>query len=326
MGIGRILRYTFSLKLLFAVVCVIAIGLGLVVRRRAELQSEYEAITKLRAVEYRDWKRPSDWTSSAFPAWTVLNVDDQGASSKFPEPVTVRNALEFWQPPVRVQLESVGHKMTDDELRLCNSLRHLVILRLSDVNLTDRQFELITAVGHLERLELDGNPLHDDSVRLIGQMRGLTYLVLGGTKISDSGMHFLAGLQALKDLQLFDTAITDSGIQQLANCQNILYLSLGGTGITDEALKHLAKLSHLSALSLIGTRITDDGVRHLLQSKSRATIVQIDLSGTQVTDEVIPILNEFTALQLVGLEASQVDPEKAAEFQNTISARNSLRN
>lgn len=300
--------FSFRLRTAFVGLTAACLLLALLVGRWRSLAAEHEAALKLSALP-----NLPPWGGGFGIEFEVV-VDAE--TNRFPESPTFKDAIAIWRAPIKMNVDATRRRVTDNDLRLCNSLRRMAMLRLDEVDLNDYRFSVVTATDHLERLVLRDNPLHDVSAARIGKMGSLTWLDMSETKLSDTGMRYLSGLPKLEFLLLDDTKVTDSGVRWLTNCRTLQFVSLRRTAITDAGLAYLGSLPRLSMLSLNGTQVTDAGVRTLLQSTSRSTLEEIDLSDTRVTNDAIAVLEQFPKRIHAGLETQGIDWDKAEEFSN----------
>ena len=138
--------------------------------------------------------------------------------------------------------------VTDQGLSHLSSLRHLLVLRLSETSITDAGLACLSGLNNLPVLDL-------------------SY-----TNVTDAGMKHLKGLKGLKQLDLANTTVTDAGLAQIKRLTGLQFLGLYATKVTDTGLKSLTSLKNLQFLGLYGTKVSDEGVAKLKKSLRNCTI------------------------------------------------------
>jgi len=91
-------------------------------------------------------------------------------------------------------------------------------------------------------------------------------------------------------LQMANPDVTDETLEALKGMRELQELDLNGTQVTDAGLTVLKDFPVLAALRLARTKITDQGFRDTLFSK--ASLMNLDLSGTQVSRETLQAWRE----------------------------------
>ncbi|NOY43279.1 MAG: hypothetical protein GXP26_15780 [Planctomycetes bacterium] len=85
--------------------------------------------------------------------------------------------------------------------------------------------------------------------------------------------------------------------------------------MSDDDLEELTKLEHIQELDLRGTQITDQGLLHLQKLKY---LRKLNLSGTQVTDLGMKHLSKIETLLSLQLERTQVTYAALEELDSTL--------
>jgi Leucine-rich repeat (LRR) protein len=118
---------------------------------------------------------------------------------------------------------------------------------------------------------------------LVKTVDGETHITLTGWDRQD-----YSALRQWPDVDLLQMAnadVTDATLRLLESCPKLRELDVSDSQVTDAGLAVVAKLPLLENLRLKNCRITDVGFRnHLLPHPK---LRQLELSGTQVTPEVI---------------------------------------
>lgn len=128
----------------------------------------------------------------------------------------------------------------------------------------------------------------------------------------------LQNLQApgLYLLQLSETEIDDAIQPWLSRQVRMQQLYLDKTALSDKALvAALPQMLILEELDLAGTQITDETLAHLPQN---GTLKRIWLTGTQITDQCVEDLLKQPALEMVDLRGTNVSDEAVQRLRQKI--------
>ena len=135
-------------------------------------------------------------------------------------------------------------------------------------------------------------------------------LNLSRTKITDACAESLRASLDLsaRELQLAGTALTDEGVSQLSTCSISELLDLSETRVTGEAFRDW-KLFPLR-LKLSKTEVGDELVETLLKAHAvqltiLATMIELDLSHTKITDAALVPLS--TLLHCTTIDVSHTN-------------------
>jgi Leucine-rich repeat (LRR) protein len=134
-------------------------------------------------------------------------------------------------------------------------------------------------------LDLAGNQLGDTALAVIGaaDLPGLKSLYIGRTDVTDAGLKLLQPLKNLEDLNLTETRIDGSGLPSLAPLP-IRTLRLSRTPLDPQSIRSLAEFPRLRALDVSGTRVTDDALPVL---DSLRDLSYLNLTWTRVSVEAL---------------------------------------
>ena len=143
-------------------------------------------------------------------------------------------------------------------------------------------------------------------------------LNLSRTKITDACATSLRACLDLdaRELQLAGTALTDEGVSQLATCSISDLLDLSETRVTGEAFRGW-KLFPLR-LKLSKTEVGDELVETLLSARAVqltkvATMIELDLSHTRITDAVVMPLSTLLHCTTIDVSHTNVTAKGLAE-------------
>lgn len=139
----------------------------------------------------------------------------------------------------------------------------IVALHLKNEEVTDDDLRVIESLPHLRSLTLSDTPVTDATLRSAAQTTDLRALYLSRTAVTDDGLKHIANLRRLDNLWLHGTDVTDEGVASLRNLTKMGYLDLGNTGVTDACLQDLVEMTELYYLHVPGTQVTEEGLRWL---------------------------------------------------------------
>ena len=128
-------------------------------------------------------------------------------------------------------------KTNDDAMRLLDSVKNLLEIRILDGGVTDKGLSYLRGLPDLQ------------------------VLVVNSKEITDDGMKFIASLKGLKSLDLLQSRLTDKGLTSLAKLNNLRELYLYGADVRDAVIETLKAMRHLDWLylpSLVSKARLDD--------------------------------------------------------------------
>jgi internalin A len=252
----RFLR--FSLRGLIALVLVIGLGLGWIVRSARIQREAVAAIKDAGGSVWYDW----EWHNGRkfpgkpwAPEWLIraIGVDYFGRVAC----VTYsRRAIEFglalaveiqkrphrsqYSPPYSgVRAPGYDGAFTAD----LKSLGELSDLDLSSTDVTDDGLANLAGLTNLVYLNLEGTQITDAGLIHLERLTKIETLYLPSNRITDAGLSDLTGLAKLSRLCLLgDSQVTDSGLRRLERLPNLIYLDLRGTQVTGAAVKELQEV------------------------------------------------------------------------------------
>jgi hypothetical protein len=249
--------FRFSLRMMLALVVVIAIPLAWVAKERR--QSKYEQQV---AEQLRDQGFKKITLGGPYDSWEL------GFSN---------NPQGRWRDLARQILGERIFRVDRIDIHLGGSgfAGGGVVLRSSDFN----NLELLAGLTNLQGLDLDRTQVND-LTPLVG-LPQLRWLNASYTQVSDVTPLF--DLTNLKYLYLYETLVSD--INPLSKLTNLQELGLNGTKVSD--LTPLAGLKNLQSLYVDKTSVTD-----LAPLKSLTNLTKLSLSGSPVTKEQVDALQK----------------------------------
>jgi hypothetical protein len=114
-------------------------------------------------------------------------------------------------------------------------------------------------------------------------VNGQRHITLTGWDRKDYAL--LGSKRDVAVLQMANPDVTDQTLSNLKGLRLLAELDLNNTQVTDAGLSIIKDLPALTTLRLKNTRITDQGFQLSLAGK--ATLMQLDLTGTQVRLETV---------------------------------------
>ncbi|CAL1546933.1 unnamed protein product [Lymnaea stagnalis] len=103
------------------------------------------------------------------------------------------------------------------------------------------------------------------------------------------------------------TLITDSGLVSIKGLKALRVLNLSGCSqITNACFPVLQELKNLQTLNLEGTGVTDAGVVQFASTETSAQLLNLDLSRTSVTHEILPSLQNMKKLKSLYLKHTKI--------------------
>jgi len=117
----------------------------------------------------------------------------------------------------------------------------------------------------------------------------------------------IAGGTQVMRLHLDQSKVSDEDLRILRSTPFLTSLHLSNTAISDAGLKYLKYATELKELLLVNTAaVTDKGLEELPHLKN---LERINLTGTQVTEEIAETLKSVHSLKEVTLGGPKITPE-----------------
>ena len=229
--------FQFSVRSLFLLTLLVALGLGWFMTefRRAKRQTEAvaEIIGSGGTVDY-DWAFGGYDSPSRFETqrrW-LASVVDEGFLAyvvgvdyvPFPDNLdhgayqTVDANLAPLERLPYVESLSLykGLQITDAGLKHLEHLTRMRVLHLEGTAITDDGLQRLRAMSQLEELSISDCPrISGRGLEVLRQFAGLRKLSLAGAQITDVGLEQLEGLTQLKKLDVTYTGVTAAGVRRL---------------------------------------------------------------------------------------------------------------
>ena len=125
----------------------------------------------------------------------------------------------------------------------------------------------------------------------------LTEVGLSGAKVHDRLVQQLAALPGLRKLRVAGTAITLPTIQAIARRPQLEEVDLAQTPVDDASAAALLAMPNMRILRLDRTAITDAALR----VTPSASLVELYISKTKITDAGLVVLDQMPKLEALGL-------------------------
>ena len=339
-------RPQFSTRFLLALTTVVALWLGLVVRRAGEQRTAVSAIREQGGTVYYDFQEvprgSGRYDSNArfdAPAWLtrilsedlfadVVYVDlwlNSGTREKsnFAH-ASVERAVPYL-PALRKLRRLVigGLDQADEALAIVGTLSNLEELMVIDASrVTDAGVAHLATRLKLKRLLLLGDAaLTDDSLAALGSMRSLEALQLDGSRVTDLGLVHLRAMTSLRMLGLARAGrITDDGMPSLGALVNLEQLDLSGNSVTYKGMQHLAWMTKLRVLHLSNNNgVADQGVCQLAHL---VNLEELRLRNTNISSHAVLSLGGHKKLQMLDLsENTGIDQRAVPALRKLVALK-----
>jgi len=226
------------------------------------------------------------------------------------------------------ELEAEGYKDAQFWLKLMRvnvSLDDVKIMQSIDLSKNERVDDAgmfyLKNIKALKSINISGTKVTNEGLNQLMELGNLRNLYIRDTAINDDGVIQLKGLTQLKILDITDSKITDVGYKELKealpDCKIIGYEHITKRFVITQEFKETHKwlvdrfgfeytlwdLTTIEELNLRGTDITDEELVHLKELK---TLRSLSLSGTKITDEGLAEIGELTHLEELYLTNTQV--------------------
>ncbi len=185
--------------------------------------------------------------------------------------------------------------------------------------INDRVVNEVLKCDSMDRLTLAYPSVSAETLRRIGSLNELTFLALPGANVNDDVVEHWRGLTSLWEVNLDDTEISVDTIGWLSRMESLRRLSINRVPLTEAAAEALAELQQVSELYLAGVSMSGKNLGRLLQ---RGSLETLDLSGWEISDEVLEILcSDGAHLKHLILRDNDVDE---ATFERLLAAAPAL--
>jgi hypothetical protein len=233
--------YRFSLRSLFVLAFLVAVGTGWFAAKWREATRRVQAVAALlnagATVESKDDVDSSEWLRQILGESFFKRV--YRVTFFHQNDVTDDDLRYVADLPELEELTIINGRISDDGLTNLSELANLRWLRLEGVFITDAGVEHLLPLANIESLDLSGAKVTDASLPRLRAFPKLRILELENTPVSDNGMAALSTLDSVEVLALAVTNITDAGIEPLCVMKQLKFLRIGGTRITQTGVDRL---------------------------------------------------------------------------------------
>ena len=222
----------------------------------------------------------------------IAEIERAGGGVLLPDPVWVRlwkSRGQLRQFPVEGTVVALNGPAFDDAWLRAHD--DLVGLRASDLHLSDTN---ISAAG-LARL-VEAQPI--------------SYLAVRPSDFSDVTARALTRHPQLKHLELYEVPLSDD-VLTLLPPEELKILSLHGTTVTPAGLRHLQRCEQLYELTLDVAQLDQVTAANL---QLIPQLIDLRLTGEDVTDEHARLLHGMTGLQSIYFEGTSVTEKARTEL------------
>ncbi|MEA3477351.1 MAG: hypothetical protein U9R60_04170 [Bacteroidota bacterium] len=122
--------------------------------------------------------------------------------------------------------------------------------------------------------------------------------------MTNAGLVHIATLQNLKGLYLSKSLVNDQGIASLPTMSTVENVILSSTGVTNSSMQILnQKFPSMKILNVGSTSVNDLGLTYIDPNTNLEVLM---LNRGNFTDACIPTIIQFTGLQTIGVEFTQI--------------------
>jgi len=204
-----------------------------------------------------------------------------------------------------VSREGVELAVNDRRLPVDNFLVRDVVLDACP-DFTGENLQKLLRCRALYTLSLTGLPQLDDSaLSTLGDLPLRSLVLERCPNLTDNVLDQVAGLPQLESLTLATGRLTDDGLARLATLPGLRTLTLAEQRVTSKGLARLAdacpRLTTIDLSAADADRVTADALAPLVELK------EVRLSGPQLTDSAVTVLNSLSELTTLRIMHSASD-------------------
>jgi hypothetical protein len=186
-----------------------------------------------------------------------------------------------------------------------SGLRDLRFFAVGGSTVTDNLIAPLQDCASLRTLTLAYPAVTADGLKKLRLPASIRSLSLPGAAVDDSVIAAWPEMPSLTHLDLRDTSITAVSLKRLLSANRATTVLLDRTKVSKDELGVLANHSGLTEVSLAGIGIDANVLGSIL---ANGLLNRIDLSGSDVTPEILDVIAQSTAqLSFLGLRDCQLD-------------------
>ncbi|SMP58861.1 hypothetical protein SAMN06265222_106137 [Neorhodopirellula lusitana] len=178
---------------------------------------------------------------------------------------------------------------------------------------TDDLFESLLTCRKLDELSFAYPSLSRSVLERMSELRHLTKLELPGCELNDSIISNWQGLSRLRRVCFDDTEVGGDTIAWLATLESLRSLSLNYLKLDVDARQTISMLRQVPSMSFVETQLDPEPLIHLLSGPS---LEDLDLSGTEVSNELLDAIAANRTLRSCVLTDCQLDREYLSRLFN----------
>jgi hypothetical protein len=310
------IHFRFSLRLLFAAVTLVAIGVAgwqsysYLAQPYREAEAERLIAERIPAEVLAD----RDHYGPFFLHGAIGQDAIRGSSSwlrwKEGSSTSISTAWRWADRRPVTGLQITGTDLSDLEPDIFTRFAHLTHVRIQPIQLAkfnDEQLILLCSMPTLRSVRIHSLRIPPAAIERLAQNTELRSLDLNSTTLTDQEAMPLAKLVNLEMLDLTGTKVSDKGVEYLVrHMPKLRSLCLdqlpGQSQITDRCCEAISELAHLEELSVSHSQITDDGLLSLARSPSLAWLT---VNGTRITPVSIDTLCHMMSLKYVNVNSTR---------------------
>ena len=198
-------------------------------------------------------------------------------------------------------LRSLKHRspaVTDAGIQALAAAKALDNLEIQDLRITGQSGKFIRQMEKLNGLIIFRCDNFDSEGVLALKGLKLNRLTLRGLPINDSAMEVFRDLPTVKRLYLQELpSVSDFGLENTVHLKDLEILDIWEVPLTDKSMETIAKFASLKELRLKGTKVTDKGIEVLLTLPKLEKVTLEDNPG--VTSEATQKLRDAKKFTLL---------------------------
>lgn len=172
--------------------------------------------------------------------------------------------------------------------------------------LNDPVLASLSECRNLDQLIVAYPSLSRMAMKRIGEMRSLTALEIPGCDVDDEVVMNWQDLKRLRRVCFDDTRISEQTCRWLLSLQSLRSVSLKRLDLSEQSSAFVAALPQLSEICLADTPMPPT---HVLRLIANAGLEIMDLSGHEITEEIVDAIADSVSLETLTLTGCQLPAE-----------------
>ncbi len=183
-------------------------------------------------------------------------------------------------------LDTPEQKLITARAKLCYALNETLLVgaKLEGDDFGDEQVIIAASIPSMQRLSLAGSLVTVRGIRALQSLSKLSSIDLSDTNLADDAFSELCTLPGVRELELNRCRwLKDEDLSRLSGLKSLEFLSLNETSITAAGIEQLQGVSGLRLVRLENCRKIDDSAIDAIVRLCAGGLINLDISGTEVT-------------------------------------------